>query len=238
VNVTTVTFNGISQPVNTTNISTITFGGTPQQVYQSTAGAYASTVTVVNTADNPLNVTGTISFTPPALTTVTFNGASQPVNTTNVSTVTISGTVPVSFSTPYAVYVSTVSAFINGSSNTVSAQQVDGTRWNVSFSTLQTTGVLSSTFNVTSVGISTPVAGVASQTVRVFRILVTVDATTTLNFSDGATNFGDQFPLLANGSVVLDLTNEPWYITSSSNGFVIKQSGSANISYSVWFTQS
>jgi hypothetical protein len=297
-NTSTVTFNGVSQPVNTTNVSTVTFGGTPQQVYQSTSGVYASTVSAVIlgqptinavqsgvytvtpgtgtwaisgsvTANNgpisilvntstqtigygvglssvPVNVLNTVTITGsisntgfnfnnlPAVTTVTFNGFPQPVSQSGAwgSTVTFNGAQPV---TQSGVWGATIT--YNGT-QTVNAQEVSGTRWSVSFSTAETTAVLSSTYNVVSVAISSPIAAVGGQTVRVFRLIVTVDAATTINFRDGTNNFGDSYPMLANGSIVLDLTNEPWYITSTGNAFVIKQSGSANISYAVYYTQS
>ena len=69
-------------------------------------------------------------------------------------------------------------------------------------------------------------------------MLLSVDAATNITFRDGANNFGETLYLTANGAVVLDQSDEPWYITSASNGFVIKQSGTANIGVRLWYTQS
>ncbi len=200
-----------------------TINGTPNvnvlsipSVTQATPANLKASVSISgssNTVQAVQSGAWTINSTPVGTSTVTFNGASQPVHETGVSTVTFNGTAqPV---TPGA-----------------------GTRWAVAFSTTTTSPVLASIGTTSSVAISTPIAGVSLQTIRVFRMVLTVDAATTITFRDGSTNFGESYYLSGNGGFVLDLTNEPWYVTSAGNGFVIKQSGSANIGVRLWFTQS
>lgn len=237
VGVSTVTFNGVSQPVNNTsvNVATVTISGTP-------------TVTA-NQGTTPWNV---------GVPTVTFNGVGQPVTGTFWQT-----TQPVSQSGSYTVtpgtgaFTITPTTFnvVQGGSYTVtpgtgtwpatqSGSWTDtvipqnGSFFRIGFSTTTTTAVLPSTFTSTSIAISTPIAGVGGQTIRVFRLILVVDSATTINFRDGNTPFGDPYYLTPNGSITLDLSNEPWYITSSSNGFQINQTGTANIGARIWYTQS
>lgn len=104
-NIPTVTFNGIGQPVTST--STVITGSLPTgantigsiantgfnvnnapTVVQSTSSVNGSTIAVVNAVGTTLAVSGSLSFTPPAITTVTFNGIAQPTITTQTITVT------------------------------------------------------------------------------------------------------------------------------------------------------
>lgn len=169
-------------------------------------------------------------------------GSSIPVHEIGTSSVAITNTPTVTLGTGTnnvgTVSGSSVTIFASNGTNFPVLDTQSGTRWSVAFSTTSTTAVLSSTGVTTSVAISTPIAGLSSQTVRVYRLMLSVDTATNITFRDGSTNFGDTQYLTANGGIVLDLTNEPWYITSSSNGFVIKQSGSANIGVRIWYTQS
>ncbi len=171
----------------------------------------------------------------------------QPVYVNNPTTATVSGTVSATQSGVWNVnsYVTnpttatvsgTVAATQSGTWNDVVTQ--GASRWNVAFGTTTTAAVLSSTGSTTGIAISTPIAGVSLQTVRVFRLVLTVDAATNIAFRDGSTNFGESYYLSANGSITLDVTNEPWYVTSAGNGFTIKQSGTANIGVRIWYTQS
>jgi hypothetical protein len=95
--------------------------------------------------------------------------------------------------------------------------------------------------NFTATGDNTVVAGVAGQQIRVYRIFFVVSAATTITFKDGAgTNLTGAISMLANGSFVLDFDfdNHPWFTTSVGNAFVINQSGTAQVSGRVYFTQS
>lgn len=292
VNGSTVTVNGTvtamitgSQSVSVTNSSfsvtgsTITIAGNPTVFVGNTPSVninntpnVAVTNTVTTTLSNPLpagsNAIGSVSINgniPISISTVSvlIDGSSNTVQAQQsgswTSTVTqatadnlhasvsISGSSNTVAATQSGSWTDTVtqgtnsnlraSIMIDASSNTVSAIQ-NGTRWSTAFSTTTTVAVLTSTGITTSVSISTPIAGQTSQTARIFRLVLTADAATTITFRDGSTNFGDSQYLSANGSIVLDLTNEPWYITSSGNGFSIRQSGTANIGVRIWFTQS
>lgn len=200
-------------------------------------------VAVKNSTNSPVNVTCLSGCSGGG------SGGSVYVSSGNVNAV-ISSTYPVQVSLPNgttvygtisinnwpAMWQSTQPVIMVGTP-TVNSQQI-GTRWNVAFSTTTTTAVLPVVSTTTSLAVSTPIAGSGSMTVRVFRLIVTVDAATTLTFYDGSTPFGEQYPMTANGAIVLDLTNEPWYITSAGNGFVVRQTGSANIGERIWYTKS
>jgi hypothetical protein len=82
------------------------------------------------------------------------------------------------------------------------------------------------------------VAGVAIQTVRVFRIFFVVSDATTITLINGATPLTGAITMKAGGSFVLDLDAEPWFTTSAGNGFVLAQSGAAQLSGRCYYTQS
>lgn len=85
----------------------------------------------------------------------------------------------------------------------------------------------------------TIVAGVSLQTVRVYKIFLTVSATTNLVIKDGSTALTGAMTFFAGGSFVLDFNPaDPWFITTAGNAFVINSSASVQMSGRVYYTQS
>lgn len=184
------------------------------------------------TSPLPLPITGNISasFTPPAVTTVTFNGVAQPVTATfnppAITTVTFNG-----IAQPVTGSISNSTVSVVNASGSVLADNLNAKT---------TTSLSSATINTASTGDQTIIAGSGSQTIRVMRLIMTVSAATNLIFKNGASGFAwtGAMSMTANGSIVLDYTGEPWYVTSTANGFIINQSGTAQMSGTIWYTQS
>jgi hypothetical protein len=65
-----------------------------------------------------------------------------------------------------------------------------------------------------------------------------MDTTTNLTVKDGSTALTGALPFANNGTFALDYDGEPWFITSAGNNFIINQSGIAQISGRVYYTQS
>lgn len=103
------------------------------------------------------------------------------------------------------------------------------------------TGTQLSIANVTlsSSGAGVVVAGSASKTVRVMRMLLVSATPLSVDFRDGAsTILSGPFPLGTDGAIVLDDSGEPWFTTSSGNGFEIGLSVAGSVQVTVWYTQS
>jgi hypothetical protein len=99
------------------------------------------------------------------------------------------------------------------------------------------TTIANSTFS--SSGANVVVAAVASQTVRIYRLLLVVSSPTNVEFLDGgSTVLAGPFPLQTNGTIVLDDSGEPWFITSAGNAFEVNLSVSVTVCCTVWYTQS
>lgn len=81
------------------------------------------------------------------------------------------------------------------------------------------------------------VAGVVSKTIRMYRVFFVVDAATTLTWKDGATAKSGAMSMAANGAFVLDYDGEPWYVTTAGNALVLSQTGTAQISGTVYYKQ-
>lgn len=86
-------------------------------------------------------------------------------------------------------------------------------------------------------GATTVIAGVSGQTIRVFRLFFIVGAATNVTIRDGATSLTGAENFAANGGQTLDHDGRPWFTTSAGNGFVLNQSGTAQISGRVYYTQ-
>lgn len=219
--------------VDASSNTAVVIVGTPTV---SLAGTSAVQATVVNIATTTVAGTVTVSVSNVPNVSVT-NTPSVNATVVNQATVTVSGSVNASIVNTPSV---TLSAPIPAGTNTigtVNAVQLSPP-WSMAFSTGTTVAVLTSTGVTTNVAISTPVAASGSTTVRIFRLVLTADAATTINFRDGATSFGESYYLSSNGSIVLDVTDNPWFITSAGNGFGIAQTGSAHLGVRLWFTQS
>jgi hypothetical protein len=71
------------------------------------------------------------------------------------------------------------------------------------------------------------VAGTAGLIIRVYKLFLVVGGTTNITFQDAGTALSGPLPMVANGSIVLDMDGTPWFTTSSGNGFLIASSGSS-----------
>lgn len=91
--------------------------------------------------------------------------------------------------------------------------------------------------NFASSGDNTIVAGVAGQTVRVFRMFFVTNTATNVTPKDGSVGLTGAISMGTRGSFVLDLDGEPWFTTSTGNAFVINSSSAVQVSGRLFFTQ-
>jgi hypothetical protein len=83
----------------------------------------------------------------------------------------------------------------------------------------------------------TVIAATAGTIFRVYKIWLVTGGPTNLTFEDGTTALDGPVPMLSNGSIVLDMDGWPWFTTSVGNAFNILNSGTAQISGTVYYTQ-
>jgi len=81
-------------------------------------------------------------------------------------------------------------------------------------------------------------AGGGSQTVRLWRLMVSVSAATNIEIGDGTNVFLGPYYLTADGSIVLDISGEPWCVTGANAALQINNSNAVAITYTAWTTQS
>lgn len=102
-----------------------------------------------------------------------------------------------------------------------------------------TAGLTRASISVAASGDNTVIAGVGGQTIRVFRIFFVTAAAVNVTIKDGAgTSLTGAMSFLPNGGMVLDFTNEPWFVTSTANAFIINLSTAVQTSGAVYYTQS
>jgi hypothetical protein len=90
-----------------------------------------------------------------------------------------------------------------------------------------------------SSGNNTVIAAIGGKVIRVFRMALVVAGATNITFEDSTpTLFTGAMPFQANGSLVLDFTDEPWFTTAVGAAFVINSSNAVQVSGVVYFTQS
>ncbi len=86
-------------------------------------------------------------------------------------------------------------------------------------------------------GDNTIIAGIANQIIRVWKIFLIVSAGTNITYKDAATLISGALPFSANEGMVLDFDTKPWMTCASGDSFILNQSGSAQVSGTVYYTQ-
>ena len=87
----------------------------------------------------------------------------------------------------------------------------------------------------TSGTISAP-AGTTGSIIRVYKLFLVVTGAVSITFKDGSTALSGAMALAANGAITLDLDGQPWFVCSPGNAFTIAQSGSTQVSGTVYYT--
>lgn len=91
-------------------------------------------------------------------------------------------------------------------------------------------------------GDKTLVAAVAGQTIRVYGFFLFIAVATSLQFKDGVAGAGFHGVIAAptNFSMILDIQviEEPWFVTTAGNAFVLNQTGTSQISGRLYYSQS
>lgn len=103
---------------------------------------------------------------------------------------------------------------------------------------LKTNETTPKSIDFSSTGDNTVIAGISGQTIRVWRIFFVLSAATNLTFKNGSISLTGAMSMAANGSFLLDLQGDPWFVTSSGNNFIINQSGTAQVSGTIFYSQS
>lgn len=80
------------------------------------------------------------------------------------------------------------------------------------------------------------VSGTAAKRISVYRIFLLVGGDTDLIFKNGLSDeLSGPLPMLESGSITLDISNVPWFQTSSGNDFILDSSDSVQVSGTVYY---
>ncbi len=234
-----VTISGVANTLvtNLPAVSTVTFNGIAQPV----SGTLSVTGSTVN-----VNIDGTVPVTQSGSWTNTVTQATPANLQVSASINGSSNTVAAAQSGSWTNTVTQgtnsslrASVDIDGSSNTVVIGGGTANVGKILFQNPTTATLSSAVINTSSTGDSVIVSTVSSQTVRVYRMFFVVSAATTLSFkSGGATSLTGVMTFTAGGSFAIDFSGEPWFITTSGQAFIINQTGTAQISGVCYYTQS
>lgn len=82
-----------------------------------------------------------------------------------------------------------------------------------------TKGLTNATVSVSSSGANALVSATASQTTRVFRIVLMFHAASTAKFQSASTDLTGAMQFQAGQSMILDFDGEPWFVTATNEAF-------------------
>ncbi len=88
-----------------------------------------------------------------------------------------------------------------------------------------------------SSGNNTLVSGVASQTIRVYKIFFVLAGDVNYKFIDGASDMTGVMTGLSAGSFVLDFDDESWLSTSAGNDLILNLSSAVQVSGRIFYFQ-
>ena len=92
--------------------------------------------------------------------------------------------------------------------------------------------------SASTVGNNTLVAGIALNTIRVFKVVLVFSGAGTAIFQDGNTALTGPLVMSIGGSIVLDMdVTNPWFVTSAGNNFVLNLSA-GSVGGVIYYTQS
>lgn len=108
------------------------------------------------------------------------------------------------------------------------------------FPLLSTSDLLSTPFTFAAAGDNTIIAGVAGQTIRVHRIVISTAAATQLTVKDGAgTALTGAMHFGTDNRFILDMTTgRPWFKTSAGNNLVLNSTVAVQVTGFVQYVQS
>lgn len=89
----------------------------------------------------------------------------------------------------------------------------------------------------TNTGDNTIIAGATGLIIRIYKIFWVLGASSNITPKDGTTALTGAMNFSANEGAVFDFDTKPWFTLSSGNSFVMNQSGTAQVSGRVYYTQ-
>jgi len=92
--------------------------------------------------------------------------------------------------------------------------------------------------STSSSGWTNIISGVGGKTTRLWKLIVSVSAATNIGLGDGSSILFGPYYLTASGSIVLDISSEPWFVTAASASLQINNSNAVAIQYTTYTTQS
>lgn len=89
--------------------------------------------------------------------------------------------------------------------------------------------------NATSTGDNVVINVNAGKRIIIHSLVLTVSAATNITFKDNTGALSGVFSMTANGSIVLDIRGEPWFVCHDEEEFIINQSGTAAIRGNIYY---
>lgn len=196
-------------------------------------------------AGNPVQIGGVFNTSQPTVTAgqtveaqMTARGAQIVATGADVFNVAINAALPAG--TNVIGHVITDSGSTTAVTGNVTVTQATAINLNAAVVPgLPTTGATTKTNVTTSAsGWTNLVSGVGGQTIRLWRLIISVNAATNIGLGDGTTIFEGPYYLQAGGSIVFDISGEPWYVGAVAAALQINSSNAVSVSATVWTTQS
>ncbi len=82
------------------------------------------------------------------------------------------------------------------------------------------------------------ISGIQGKRIYVYRLMLVIENDATLNFKNGPDiSMSGPIKFLENSSLLLDISNVPWFQTNEGNDFVLESDAMSQISGMIYFQQ-
>lgn len=99
-------------------------------------------------------------------------------------------------------------------------------------------GLSSDTIDFSLSGDNVLVSGDTGKSILVFRAFLIANGDTILTFKDGLqTELSGPLTIYAGGALTFDLSNVPWFQTSSGNDFILNSTNQVQVSGAIYYQQ-
>jgi prepilin-type processing-associated H-X9-DG protein len=96
--------------------------------------------------------------------------------------------------------------------------------------------LVSSPVNITTSGNHTIVAATTAKLTTVYKLFLVANGNVNVTFYDGSTALSGPLALMADGSIILNFDNNPWFTGSVNSNFIIATDEAVTVGGAIYYT--
>ena len=107
----------------------------------------------------------------------------------------------------------------------------------VNYALLSASQLTAAIINTSASGLTALAPATAGKSNKLYRIILFVGGATNITFEDASTPLSGPIPLQASGSIILDLSGDPWFTAATGDALNINSSNAVQLSGVAYYAQ-